>query len=203
MTTQPVTIPSATKQSLTISRRRILRAVGGGALVSGAVLATSWGAQVPGARAQASGPTLADHPLVGAWLVSVPQGPNQPPVPNLQTFTTDGVVLQAVRAVQLAPPGQSFQFVYTSGGHGIWMPTSERGGVFTFVFLNTNERGEYIGTTTVTGHPQVSEDGQTFTNDPASPAKRTIRTPDGTIVSEQFIGADGPPATARRITLGE
>ena len=84
---------------------------------------------------------------------------------------------------------------------GTWERTGERASHFTAVQVLTDANGAFTGTVTIDGHPAVSEDGQTFTDD-APETKLTVRDPTGSIVL--VVDGDGsfPPVSATRMGVG-
>jgi hypothetical protein len=139
---------------------------------------------------------LATHPLTGVWLAMAnPPLPDDPqyPAPSL---LADGTVVLMVPPVQKGPQGVQF----SSDMVGIWEADSDRRGHFTTVQILTAADGTLLGSVTVDGYPEVSEDGQTFIDD-GSRVTVTIRDPLGTIV-EEFPGVGGRAVTGIRMAPG-
>ena len=129
-----------------VSRRTALAGLGAGGL--GLALAAT---ARPAAAQDATAEAMANHPIVGAWMVAAPTGP------ALAVFLADGTNIQGVPTAQAGPQGVTF----TGAQVGTWEPVSERGIHFTGVQLLTDATGAFVGTVTIDGHPVVSEDGQT------------------------------------------
>jgi hypothetical protein len=148
------------------------------------------------AQDTAAGAT-AGHPLVGIWLAMVPVTPGAPLVPIPSIYTADGQIVTAWPGTQAGAQGVTF----ASSVVGTWERTGERAAHFTAVQVLSDANGAFTGTVTIDGHPTVSEDGQTFTDD-APESKLTVRDPAGTIV--MVVGGDGsfPPVTATRMGVG-
>jgi hypothetical protein len=148
-----------------ISRRTALAGLGATSL--GLALA----ATTRDASAWAAAPAMANHPIIGAWLVTTAIGP------SLAVFSADGINIQGVPTAQAGPQGVTF----TGAQIGTWEPVDERGIHFTGVQLQTDANGAFVGTVTIDGHPQVSEDGRTIVDD--SPEDRiTLRDAAGNVV---------------------
>jgi hypothetical protein len=169
-----------------VSRRTALTGIG----AAGVGLALN--GRGPQAAAQdATTDSMANHPIVGVWMVTTPGGP------ALAVFSADGTNIQGVPAAQSGSQGVTF----TGAQVGTWAPVSARGIHFTGVQLQTDATGTLTGTVTIDGHPTVSEDGQTLVDD--SPETTvTIRDAAGAVVNV-ITGADlGPPATGVRMGVG-
>jgi hypothetical protein len=132
---------------------------------------------------------MTTHPIVGAWFVVVPDGA----LPNI--FAADGTVTLAVAPNYVDPVmGLTFQGSLV----GAWEPVSERGAHFTAIQVLTDAEGTYVGTFTIEGHPLVSEDGQTFT-DNASDARIIVRDAANVILADEVVNLG---VTGYRITPG-
>jgi hypothetical protein len=83
---------------------------------------------------------------------------------------------------------------------GTWEADSDRRGHFTATQLLSDAGGPFLGSVTVDGYPEVSEDGQTFVDD-GSKVMVTIRDATGAVV-QQMPGAGGPPVTGIRMAPG-
>lgn len=89
-------------------------------------------------------------------------------------------------------------FVSTQAGR--WEPIGERRVHFTSVQFHSDADGNYTGSVTVDGSPEVSEDGQTLVDD-QSLVMVTIRDAAGAIVQE-IPGAGAPPVSGVRMRVG-
>jgi hypothetical protein len=164
-----------------VSRRAALAGLGAGSL--GLVLAAT---SEPVAAQDATPVPMAGHPIVGVWNVKAAPGP------NVAAFFADGTAILALPTTSVGPQG--VQFVTALVGR--WEPVSARGVHFTAVQLISDLNGTYTGSATVDGHPVVSEDGQTLSDDAPDTAV-TIRDAAGTVVA--FLPG---PATAVRMGVG-
>jgi hypothetical protein len=160
-----------------ISRRTALAGLGATGL------GLAFAATTHDAAAWAAAPAMAKHPIVGAWLVTTTIRP------SLAVFSADGINIQGVPTAQAGPQGVTF----TGAQIGTWEPVDERAIHFTGVQLQTDGNGTFVGTVTIDGHPQVSEDGQTIVDD--SPEDRiTLRDAAGNVV-DVLIPYPGSPRT--------
>lgn len=176
-----------------LSRRLALGRVGAAA----AALGLSLGAARGRAAAQEAATDLANHPLTGTWLAMAnPALPDDPQFPAPSLFTADGVVLLVFPTTQVGPQG----VVFNAPAMGTWEADGDRRGHFTAVQLQSDANGVFLGSVTIDGYPEVSEDGQTFADD-GSRAVITIRDAAGAIVQE-VSGVFDRPVTAIRIGVG-
>lgn len=167
-----------------VSRRTALMTLGAG----GAGLAVA--ATSRHVFAQDSTSDMANHPIVGTWNVTTPNGP------SLAVFFADGTNIQSLPITQAGPNGLEF----VSAQVGIWEPVSERGIHFTGVQWHTDAEGNYVGSVTIDAYPVVSEDGLTL-YDENTKSGPVIRDASGVIVAD-LRGAGGPPATGVRMGAG-
>lgn len=172
-----------------ISRRT---ALGGVAGVAALGLAAS------PVRAQTA--SLADHPLTGTWLaMGNPPLPDVPQFAAPSLFAADGTVLLVFPLLQKGPQG----LIVNSPVVGVWEPDGDRRGHFTAVQVLTDDAGTFVGTLTIDGHPEVSEDGKTFIDD-GSRVMLTMRDAAGAITNQVMPTGQpaGPPVTATRMAVG-
>jgi hypothetical protein len=138
-----------------VSRRAALAGLGAGGLGIASVAFASQNIPTSAvAHSAESTPDLGQHPIVGTWLVDTPGSP------GVATFGADGSTsgIGAPSSLDAA----SSNVVLSSGGMGIWEPTSASGIQFTTVVMMSDLEGAYAGSLTFTAHPTVSEDGLTF-----------------------------------------
>jgi hypothetical protein len=143
---------------------------------------------------------MASHPIVGAWLV---RNPTEPPTASPASFTADGIMTIAWVPSYVDP---QLGTVFQATAIGAWEPAGERSIRFTVVQALSAGDGTYLGTFTLDGNPEVSEDGLSFV-DEGTTAKVTIRDADDRITFEAG-GGEGeapvtPPVHARRIRFGD
>lgn len=145
--------------------------------------------------AQDATPTsLAGHPLVGSWVAMTPFGA------SAETFAADGSFVAGYPAVEQGPMGAA----YYSAGVGVWESTGPQSGRFTSVQAITDVTGTSLGTLTIDGHLDVSDDGQHFVDDDPE-TTLTFRDVNGTIIAAitPFQGdTPGAPVTGTRMAVG-
>ncbi len=94
---------------------------------------------------------------------------------------------------------------FLSPGVGVWESTADQSGRFTSVQSLTDVAGTFLGTLTIDGHLDVSDDGQTFVDD-SPETTLTYRDAAGVTVLAivPFEADDGsvPPVTGTRMAIG-
>jgi hypothetical protein len=171
----------STRPSSAVTRRTALVGLGAGGL--GLALAA---AARPAAAQDAD--AMANHPIVGVWMVTTPVGP------SLAYFGADGTNIQGVGTVTPGPGGVT----YTGAQVGLWEPVDERTIHFTGVQIHTDADGNFTGSVTIDGHPRVSDDGMTIIDD--SPETTiTIRDAAHNVLD---VVTGLPPATGVRMAVG-
>ncbi len=149
------------------------------------------------AGAQDASADRAGHPLTGVWLAMAgPMLPENLPLPAPSVFAADGTVVLSFPISDVGRDGP----VLTSSAVGTWEPNGPRRGHFTAVQTMSGMDGAYLGSVTIDGYPEVSEDGQAFIDD-GSRATITLRDPAGTVVG-QFPAVGDRPVTAIRMSPG-
>lgn len=116
-------------------------------------------------RSPVAAQTAEPHPLVGSWRVEVEVvAEGQPPLtlPNLASFTADGVVLVSAPSLLPELPGAGAPAELFGTGHGAWAATGEDRAEVVFAFLVVDERGEVASVNTVRGHLEVAADGDSY-----------------------------------------
>jgi hypothetical protein len=178
------------RTSDTVSRRTALAGLGAGGL--GLALT----ATTRSASAQDAATNMANHPMVGAWLVAGRLGPSMTINGPTGTFIDSGLATEA------GPNGVAF----LSTTIGTWEPISERGIHFTAVQVQADANGNFLGSLTIDGHPTASEDGKTFSDDNPE-TTLTIRDAAHNVVQviAPWKANDGsvPPRTGIRMEVGK
>ena len=173
-------------------RRSVLLSAASSALTGALALRRS-----PGVAARQATPSLADHPMTGMWLAMAnPPLPDDPQVPVPSLLAADGTVLLVFPVTQKGPQGVQFNSAYV----GTWEPETDRRAHFTATQLLSAADGTFLGSVTVDGHPEASEDGQSFVDDNAL-VMVTIRDATGAVL-QQVPGAGAPPVTGIRMAPG-
>lgn len=162
-------------------RRSVLLSAVSGALASALAVGRT-------TSAQEAATEMANHPIVGTWMVTTPAGL------AMAVFFADGTNIQGLPATMPGPQGVT----YVSTQVGTWEPLDERSVHFTGVQLHTDANGTLVGTVTIDGHPTVSEDGQTLRDDNPESGP-TIRDADGNVVD---VLKGGPLVTGVRMGVG-
>lgn len=161
------------------SRRKAIAGLSAGV---GVAVASRSGA----VRAQDAG-DLADHPLVGTWIVMTTGGV----VP--QTHGPDGSFIAAF------PPGYvdpSTGLTFQGSALGRWESTGERSGRFTFLQALASADGVYQGTFQLSAGIVLTEDGNGWAG---TEGPRIIaRDAANTVIVDQVVDI-GPPVMATRM----
>jgi hypothetical protein len=141
---------------------------------------------------------MANHPIVGAWLVMNPSGPlNIRPA----IFAADGTLTVGYVPSHTDPDRG---VVLQGTAIGVWEPTGERSVHLTYVQALSDVNGTYLGTLTRDAYPDVSDDGQSFRDD-GTQVHITVRDAINTIVQEAGRGsveAATRQVHARRMQVG-
>jgi hypothetical protein len=175
-----------------LTRRNALTGIG--------VTATAVGLDGRFAHASAQDTDLSSHPLTGTWMAMAnPPLPDDLQFPAPSLFAADGAVLLIFPTSQIGPQGPFLNAPVM----GTWESDSDRRGHFTAVQLMSSPGGTFLGSVTIDGFPEVSEDGATFIAD-GSRATITMRDAAGAIVNQIIPNGQpaGRPVTAVRMGVG-
>ena len=138
------------------------------------------------ARAQDAG-DLANHPLVGTWIVMTTGGVAP------QTHGPDGSFIAAFPPNYVDPStGLTFQ----GPALGRWESTGERSGRFTFMQTLTGPDGVYLGTMQLSADIAVTEDGNGWAG---TEGPRIISRDAANAVTFDAVVDIGPPVMATRM----
>lgn len=143
----------------------------------------------------AASESLAGHPLVGSWVALTPFGA------SAETFFADGSFVAGYPVIEQGPMGPASY----STGIGVWESTGPRSGHFTSVQAITDETGASLGTLTIDGYLDVSEDGQHFVDDDPQ-TTLTYRDANGAVtvaITPYQGGGEVTPVTGTRMAVGE
>ncbi|MDQ3224569.1 MAG: hypothetical protein M3Q75_14035 [Gemmatimonadota bacterium] len=165
-------------------RRSVLLSAVSGALTGALAASRTTTAQ------EATPSAMANHPIVGAWLVMNPSDPlNARPA----IFAADGTM-----TVGYVPSSIDAErgVVLQGTAIGVWEPSGERRVHLTYVQALSDLDGTYLGTRTRDAYPEVSEDGQSFRDD-GTQVHITFRDAANTIVNEASGG--GAEAATRQV----
>jgi hypothetical protein len=179
---------AAMSNARSTSRRN---AITGLASASAAIALTS----VP--RVAAQTPSLADHPLVGAWLVMITLATSpDTPVVVTSVCTAEGFVFHSFPTAEAGERGVTVK----ATAMGVWEAVDDRTGHFTTVQVLASADGTFAGTLTVDGHPRVSEDGTAF-EDVSPDNHATIRNAENEVIAD-IPGGSPQPVRGYRIMPG-
>jgi hypothetical protein len=134
--------------------------------------------------------------MTGMWLAMANLASGAPQVPVPSYLGADGTVLLVFPPTQVGMQGVEFVSPYV----GTWEAETERRAHFTATQLLSDASGAFLGSVTVDGHPEASEDGQTFIDDNEM-VMVTIRDATGSVL-QQVSGAGAPPVTGIRMAPG-
>ena len=165
-------------------RRSVLLSAVSGALTGALAVRRTTTAQ------EATPSAIANHPIVGAWLVMNPSDPlNTRPA----IFAADGTMSVGYVPSHTDPERG---VVLQGTAIGVWEPSGERRVHLTYVQALSDLNGTYLGTLTRDAYPEVSEDGQSFRDD-GTQVHITVRDAANTIVNEASGG--GADAATRKV----
>jgi len=116
--------------------------------------------------------------FVGSWRVTPTIGGEA--AVALTSFSADGLILTSNRPVQPATPGLPAGTLVQSLGQGSWQATGERTADITFVILQSDLTGIFLGTRTILGSLELEPSGDAWTGT----FEVTIADPSGTVVYE-------------------
>ena len=138
--------------------------------------------------ARQNGGGTAESSFVGSWKVEV-SIPGQGGYSGLATYMADGTTIHSRTLAQAAQRGT---VMLISPAHGVWQASGERESRITFVGLNADDHGTFLGSATISGTQRLSADGQSYTGEYLV----TVMDPSGAVVA-----AIPGTATAERITV--
>lgn len=136
----------------------------------------------------AADPSLAEHPVVGAWIVSTPSGP------AIEAFHADGTYTAAFPVSGVPPWG----LIYQSTQIGVWEPTGPQTAHLSVVFLYADTKGTFTGSFTYDGSQTVSDDGSSIIAEDGGTA--TVRDADGAVTV--VLPADHGVVVGTRMRVG-
>jgi hypothetical protein len=166
-------------------RRSVLLSAVSGALTGALAISRSTTAQ------EAPPSAMANHPIVGAWLV---MDPSDPLNTRRAIFAADGTLTVAYVPSYTDPERG---VVLQGTAIGVWEPSGERSVHLTYVQAISDLHGTYLGTVTRDAYPEVSEDGRSFLDD-GTQVHITFRDAANTIVNEAK-GGGGAEAAERQV----
>ncbi|HZQ38914.1 MAG TPA: hypothetical protein VFD32_23520 [Dehalococcoidia bacterium] len=154
-----------------LNRRTALRAVGGGAALVGAVLAT-------GGTARTSHAESGQH-LAGSWQFAIASpGGGAPQFRFLVSFTSDGLAIRTVPLRLPAPPALGVATMIIGTTHGEWVRTSDHQFAVTVVGFAFDETGMFLATQRIRAMITLGETMDSFT----AQSNAQYITADGTVI---------------------
>jgi hypothetical protein len=141
-------------------------------------------------------PATPGQAFVGTWVatVTLPSGP----IVQVVAFDTDGTVVSVGPPARAITPGDPSTVVFNSDAVGSWVSTGPRTSTVTFVRLNADAQGNYLGTTTVRSNQDLGDDGQSFTAE----ADIVTRDPAGMVMATRTVEVEAVRLEAEPPTLG-
>ena len=120
-----------------------------------------WGRSSPPLQAQAA------PSIVGAWVITFPQGsgPNSDPNDHqLVSFGADGLLLSSNSPSSPPDPqqGPSAARTYSTAGQGVWVAAGAGQARFKFMSVDTDEQGMFVDIVQITGTVTLGRDGNSF-----------------------------------------
>jgi hypothetical protein len=88
--------------------------------------------------------------------------------------------------------------VFNSDAVGSWISTGPRASTITYVRLNADMQGNYLGTTTIRSNQLLNEDGQSFT----AQADLITRDPGGKVMDTRSVEVEAVRLQAEPPALG-
>jgi hypothetical protein len=88
--------------------------------------------------------------------------------------------------------------VFNSDAVGSWVSTGPRTSTITYVRLNADPQGNYLGTTTIRSNQLLNEDGQSFT----AQADLITRDPGGMVIDTRTVDVEAVRLEAEPPALG-
>ena len=158
---------------------------------------------VPGgmsAYAQEATPSaMSTHPIVGTWLAILTGTGGA----FVYDFAADGSVVMGFPATETGNPIAGADGVtYLGPGVGVWEPTGPHSVAFTVVQALSDAAGTPLGSLTIDGYLQLSEDGQTFVDDWTLGTTLTYRDTAQNVVASFPVDPSFPPLVGTRMRVG-
>ena len=141
-------------------------------------------------------PATPGQEFVGAWVATVPLPSG--PIVQVVAFDEDGTVVSVGPPARAITPGDPSTLVFNSDAAGSWVSTGPRTSTVTYVRLNADAQGNYLGTTTVRSNQDLGDDGQTFT----AQADIVTRDPAGKVLATRTVEVEAVRLEAEPPTFG-
>ncbi len=148
---------------------------------------------------EATPPTMSTHPIVGTWLAILTGTGGA----WAETFAADGSVVIGFPATETGNPIAGADGVtYLGPGVGVWEPTGPHSVAFTVIQALSDAAGTPLGSLTIDGYLELSEDGQTFVDDWTLGTTLTYRDTTQTMVASFPVDPSFPPLVGTRLRVG-
>lgn len=141
-------------------------------------------------------PATPGQEFVGAWVATVPLLSGA--IVQVVAFDEDGTVVSVGPPARAITPGDPSTLVFNSDAVGSWVSTGPRTSTVTYVRLNADAQGNYLGTTTVRSNQDLGDDGQSFT----AQADIVTRDPAGKIMATRTVEVEAVRLEAELPTFG-
>ena len=141
-------------------------------------------------------PATPGQEFVGAWIATVPLPSG--PIVQVVAFDEVGTVVSVGPPARAITPGDPSTMVFNSDAVGTWVSTGPQTSTVTYVRLNADAQGTYLGTTTVRSNQELGDDGQSFTAE----ADIVTRDPAGTVTAARTVEVEAIRLDAEAPELG-
>ncbi len=141
-------------------------------------------------------PATPGQEFVGAWVATVPLPSGA--IVQVVAFDEDGTVISVGPPARAITPGDPSTIVFNSDAVGSWVSTGPRTSTITYVRLNADTQGTYLGTTTIRSNQLLNEDGQSFT----AQADLITRDPAGKVMDARTVDVEAVRLEAEPPVLG-
>lgn len=141
-------------------------------------------------------PATPGQEFVGAWVATVPLPSGA--IVQVVAFDEDGTVVSVGPPARAITPGDPSTLVFNSDAVGTWVSTGPRTSTVTYVRLNADTQGNYLGTTTVRSNQDLGDDGQSFT----AQADIVTRDPAGKVMATRTVEVEAVRLAAEPPALG-
>ena len=134
--------------------------------------------------------------FIGTWVATVPLPSGS--IVQVVAFDEDGTVVSVGPPARAITPGDPGTLVFNSDAVGTWVSTGRQTSTVTYVRLNADAQGNYLGTTTIRSNQLLNEDRQSFT----AQADLITRDPDGKVMNTRTVDVEAVRLEAEPPALG-
>jgi hypothetical protein len=148
---------------------------------------------------EATPPDMSAHSIVGTWLAILTGTGGA----FAYDFAADGSVVIGFPATESGNPIAGADGVtYLSPGVGVWEPTGPHSVAFTVIQALSDADGTPLGSLTIDGFLELSEDGKTFVDDWTLGTTLTYRDTAQNVVETFAVPSEFPPLIGTRMRVG-